>query len=83
MTNDNDLVRLTITTPRQQRLRFEDLRLRRARRDGGLPPPLTDLMNEAFETFLEREQRGTWTYEDRVAPSVGPQPPEVKRADQL
>jgi hypothetical protein len=56
MTDDNDQVRLTITTPRQLRLRFEDLRLRRARRDGGLPPPLTDLMNEAFEMYLERDE---------------------------
>lgn len=57
MTDDSDLVRLTITTPRQQRLRFEEVRLHRARRDGGLLPPLTGLMNEAFEMFLEREQR--------------------------
>lgn len=55
MTNDTDLVRLTITTPRRLRLGFEDVRLSRARRDGGLPPPLTTLMNEAFQLFLDRE----------------------------
>ncbi|MBI5543803.1 MAG: hypothetical protein HY901_07955 [Deltaproteobacteria bacterium] len=57
MTKNTDLIRLTITTPRRRRLRFEDLRLRRARRDGGLLPPITDLMNEAFEMFLELEER--------------------------
>ncbi len=52
-----DLIRLTITTPRRHRLRFEDLRLRRARQGGGSLPSVTDLMNEAFEMFLELEER--------------------------
>jgi hypothetical protein len=59
MTNDTDIIRLTITTPRRRRLRFEEVRLRRAREEGGQLPPITDLMNEAFELFLETEERRT------------------------
>lgn len=56
-TMKTELIRLTITTPRRHRLRFEDLRLRRARRDGGNLPPVAELMNEAFEMFLALEER--------------------------
>jgi stress response protein YsnF len=47
-------VSYTITTTRSQRLRLEEERLRRARRDGGSLPPLRALMSEAIEMLLDR-----------------------------
>ena len=41
--------------PRDMRSRLDDLRLVRAQRDGGAPPPLRSLILEGLEELLARE----------------------------
>jgi hypothetical protein len=41
--------------PRDMRSRLDDLRLARAQRDGGAPPPLRSLILEGLEGLLAHE----------------------------
>jgi hypothetical protein len=48
-------VHMNAGLPRDLRLRIDELRLARARRDGGRPPSVKTVMVEALEALIARE----------------------------
>lgn len=53
--NAADQVATTIEMPRELRVQLDEVRIARARREGGLCPPLKRLVVEAIQEFITRE----------------------------
>jgi hypothetical protein len=49
------VVATTIEMPRELRIQLDEVRLTRARRTGGLCPPLKHIVIEALEALVSRE----------------------------